>query len=328
MIQMRLRKALFLLALTAWLPSGFGQPADGRKDWPREPIVFVAPFSPGGGGDTLTRAFAQQLAQALGSPVIVENRPGAGGNMGTASVARAAPDGQTLVFGTMGTMGTNHALYKKTGYGVNDFEPVAMFGNTALALVVGPNSSLRSVKDIVAQARQQPGQLSCASGGNGTVSHLACALLHQLAGIDLNHIPYKATSAAYVDLMTDRVSFMIDVLPPLAPQIGSGKLRALAVSTKQRLPTLPDTPTIAETVPGYELFSWDGLFAPRGTPKERLDRLHAAMNQALGNPAFAQTMAARGYTLAPMSRQAFADFVAQEQQRMGGMVRKLGISLD
>lgn len=323
-----LSKAGFVWAAAAVAPAVFGQPAVRVPDWPKEPVTFVAPFSPGGGGDTLARAFAHQLALALGTPVIVENRPGAGGNIGTASVARAAPDGQTLVFGTMGTMGTNHALYKKTGYGVDDFEPVAMFGSTALALVVGPNSPLRTVNDIVGHAKRHPGQLSCASGGNGTVSHLACALLQQMSGIELNHIPYKASSAAYVDLMADRVSFMIDVMPSLSPQISSGKLRAVAVSMRQRLPALPDTPTIAESVPGYEIVSWDGLFAPKGTPVARLDRLHDAVTQALGSAEFGQTMSGRGYQLTVMPRKAFADFVRQEQVRMGGVVRKMGISLD
>lgn len=321
-------KAGLVWAAAAVAPAVFSQPTSKVADWPKEPVTLVAPFSPGGGGDTLARAFSHQLAQALGTPVIVENRPGAGGNIGTAHVARAIPDGQTVVFGTMGTMGTNHALYKKTGYGVDDFEPVAMFGSTALALVVGPNSPFRTVNDILGHGKRHPGQLSCASGGNGTVSHLACALLQQMSGVEVSHIPYKASSAAYVDLMADRVSFMIDVMPPLSPQISSGKLRAVAVSMRQRLPALPDTPTIAESVPGYEIFSWDGLFAPKGTPVERLDRLHDAVTRALGNAEFGQTMSGRGYKLTVMPRKAFADFVRQEQVRMGGVVRKMGISLD
>jgi tripartite-type tricarboxylate transporter receptor subunit TctC len=316
------------LAAALAASAALGQAAPRAQDWPKEPITFVAPFSPGGGGDTLARTFAGQFAAGLGVTVIVENRPGAGGNIGTASVARAPADGQTLVFGTMGTMGTNHALYKKTGYSIDDFEPVAMFGSTALALVVGPNSAFRSVHDLVAHGRQHPGQLNCASGGNGTVSHLACALLQQLTGVEFNHVPYKAASAAYIDLMADRVSFMIDVVPPLAPQISGGRLRALAVSTKQRISALPDTPTIAETVPGYEIYSWDGVFAPKGTPPERLDRLHDAVSAALADPEFVKTMADRGYVLSAMPRKEFADFVRKEHGRMGAVVRKMGVSLD
>jgi tripartite-type tricarboxylate transporter receptor subunit TctC len=323
-----LRRAALALTTLAAASAVLGQPAGKPLDWPKEPITFVAPFSPGGGGDTLVRLFANELGKTIGTTVIVENRPGAGGNIGTAYVAHAAPDGNTVVFGTMGTMGTNHALYKKTGYSIDEFEPVAMFGSTALVLVVGQNSPFRSVGDIVAYGKQHQGELSCASGGNGTVSHLACALFQQMTGVEVNHVPYKASSAAYVDMMTDRVSFMIDVVPPLAPQIKGGKLRAVAVSVKQRIPMLPDTPTIAETVPGYEIFSWDGLFAPKGTPAARLDKLHEAVGTALANPEFRQAMTGRGYTLATLPRKDFAEFVKKEHVRMGAVVRKIGITLD
>jgi tripartite-type tricarboxylate transporter receptor subunit TctC len=315
--------------IVAWTASAtFGQPISKVQDWPKEPITFVAPFSPGGGGDTLARTFAGQFAAGLGITVIVENRPGAGGNVGTASVARAPADGQTLVFGTMGTMGTNHALYKKTGYSISDFEPVAMFGSTALVLVVGPNSAFRTVNELVDQGRRHPGELTCASGGNGTVSHVACALLQQMTGVEFNHVPYKASSAAYIDLMGDRVSFMIDVVPPLVPQISSGKLRAVAVSMKQRIPALPEVPPVAETVQGFEVYSWDGMFAPKGTTPERLDRLHGAVSAALTNPEFVKTMSSRGYTLTVMPRREFAEFVRKEHVRMRAVVRKMGISLD
>lgn len=323
-----LRQGALVLATLAASAAAVGQTAAKPLDWPKEPITFVAPFSPGGGGDTLARLFANELGKTLGTTIIVENRPGAGGNIGTAYVAKAAPDGNTVIFGTMGTMGTNHALYKKTGYSPDDFEPVAMFGSTALVLVVGPNSPFRSVADIVAYGKQHPGKLSCAFGGNGTVSHLACALLQQMAGIEVNPVPYKASSAAYVDLMADRVSFMIDVVPPLAAQVKGGKLRAVAVSLKQRISMLPDTPTIAETVPGYEIFSWDGLFAPKGTPMARLDKLHDATTRALANPEFRETMANRGYTLATLPRKDFAGFVKKEYVRMGDVVRKIGVTLD
>lgn len=328
-----------IMRTTAWVLAALSAPVwasaqaagsavGGAADWPKEPVTFVAPFSPGGGGDTLARLFANELGKTLGASIIVDNRPGAGGNIGTSYVAKAAPDGQTVIFGTMGTMGTNHALYKRPGYSIDDFEPVALFGSTALALVVGPNSSFKSVADLIAYGKQNPGKLSCAFGGNGTVSHLACAMLQQMAGIEVNPVPYKASSAAYVDMMADRISFMIDVVPPLAPQVKGGKLRALAVSLKQRIAMLPDTPTIAETVPGYEIFSWDGLFAPAGTPAARLDKLHDSVNRALANPEFRETMTNRGYTLTPMPRKEFSEFVKKEYARMGDVVRKIGVTLD
>ncbi len=316
------------MAAAALATAACAQPAAVLPDWPKGPITFVVPFSPGGGGDTIARSFAGPLAIALRTSVVVENRPGAGGNLGTASAARAPADGNTIVFGTMGTMGTNHALYRKTGHSIDDFEPVALLGSTALALVVGPNASVRTVADLVAQGHRHPGRLSCASGGNGTVSHLACALLQQMSGIEVNHVPYKSSSAAYIDLMEDRVSFMIDVMPPLMPYIASGRLRAVAVSTTQRLSALPDTPTIAQTVPGYEIVSWDGLFAPKGTPAERLDRLHDAVGTALTHAELVKSMRSRGYMAAEMPRRDFADFVRTEHVRMGSVVRKMGISLD
>ena len=297
--------------------------------WPTAPITFIAPFSAGGGGDTLVRLYGQQLSPVLNVPIVVDNRPGAGGNIGTASAAKAAPDGQTVVFGTMGTMGTNHFLYSRTGFSINDFEPVALFGTTGLALVVAKDSPFRSVQELLAFGKRQPGQLTCASGGNGTASHLACAMLAQQAGVAITHIPYKASSAAIVDVLTRRVSFFIDVTPVLTPQIKDGTLRALAVSTKNRLPAFPTTPTLAESgLPDYEMFSWDGMFAPKGTPPDRLDRLHAAVQTVLKNPEFQKRMADRGVVLQPQSREAFGALVLREYARMGLVVKRLGVKVD
>jgi tripartite-type tricarboxylate transporter receptor subunit TctC len=297
--------------------------------WPTAPITFIAPFSVGGGGDTLTRLYGQQLSAVLNVPVVVDNRPGAGGNLGTAFAAKAANDGQTVLFGTMGTMGTNHFLYRRTGYSINDFEPVALFGTTGLALVVAKEAPFRSAQELVAFGKQHPGKLSCASGGNGTASHLACAMLAQQAGIEVTHIPYRASSAAIVDVLTQRVSFFIDVTPVLTPQIKDGALRALAVSTKKRLPALPATPTLAESgLPDYEMFSWDGMFAPKGTPADRLDRLHAAVQTVLKNPEFNQRMTDRGVVLQPQSREAFGALVLREYARMGLAVKRLGVTVD
>lgn len=324
------RKACKLLAFglfsSALLVPGV---APANSAWPTAPVTFVAPFSAGGGGDTLTRLYAQQLTGPLNTSVVVENKPGAGGNIGTAFVAKAPADGQTVVFGTMGTMGTNHFLYKRTGYSINDFEPVALFGTTALALVVGKDSPFKTVGELLAYGKKNPGKLSCASGGNGTASHLACAMLQQEAGIEVAHVPYKASSTAIIDVMSRRVDFFIDVTPVLTPQINGGTLRALAVTMKKRVPTLPSVPTLAESgLPDYEMFSWDGMFAPKGTPDDRLDRLHAAVQTALKSPEFNKTMTERGVLLQPLSRQEFAALVQREFGRMGAVVKRLGITID
>lgn len=297
--------------------------------WPTAPITYVAPFSAGGGGDTLTRLYAQQLNLALNVPVIVDNKPGAGGNIGTTFVAKAAPDGQTLVFGTMGTMGTNHFLYKRTGYSINDFEPVALFGTTGLALVVAKDAPFKTVSELITFGKKNPGKLSCASGGNGTASHLACAMLQQQAGIEVAHIPYKASSTALIDVLSQRVSFFIDVTPVLTPQINAGTLRALAVTMKKRIPAFPDVPTLAESgLTDYEMFSWDGMFAPKGTPTDRLDRLHDAVQSALKNPEFKKNMTDRGVLLEAMSRKDFSALVQREYGRMGAIVKRLGVTID
>lgn len=325
---LRKMKSAWALGLALYAPLAPAVAA-AETAWPTTPITFVVPFSAGGGGDTLTRLYGQQLSPVLNVPMVFDNRPGAGGNIGTASAAKAAPDGQTVLFGTMGTMGTNHFLYKRTGFSINDFEPVALFGTTGLALVVAKEAPFKNVKELLAFGKQHPGKLSCASGGNGTASHLACAMLAQQAGIEVTHIPYRASSAAIVDVLTQRVSFFIDVTPVLTPQIKGGALRALAVSTKQRLPALPAVPTLAESgLPSYEMFSWDGMFAPKGTSADRLDRLHAAVLTVLKNPEFNQRMTERGVVLQPTSREAFGALVLREYARMGLVVKRLGVTVD
>lgn len=324
------RKACKLMALgfaaSVWIGPCMGAP---NTQWPTAPIVFVAPFSPGGGGDTMTRLYAHQLNLALNVPIIVDNKAGAGGNIGTAFVAKAAPDGQTVVFGTSGTMGTNHFLYKRTGYSISDFEPVAMFGMTGLVLVVAKDAPYKNLGDLIAFGKKNPGKLSCASGGNGTASHIACAMLQQQAGIEVEHIPYKGSSAGYMDVRTQRVSFFIDVTPPLTPQIKDGSLRALAVTMKKRIAALPEVPTFAESgLPDYELFAWDGMFAPKGTPAARLDRLHDGVQSAVRNPEFSKNMMERGTILQAMSREDFRALVRREYDRMGPIVKRLGVTID
>lgn len=326
--RMRQPLACAALGLAASLAAD-GAAADNTGDWPNGPVTFVVPFSAGGGGDTLARLYGKEITRTLNTSVVIDNRPGAGGNIGTALVAKAKPDGSTFVFGTSGTMGTNHALYKGTGFTIDAFEPVAMLGSTTLALVVGTNSPFQSVGDLVDFGKKNPNKLACASGGNGTASHIACAMLQQLAGIKVDHIPYKGTSTAIIDLKTDRISFFIDVLPPLMPQIKQGGLRVLAVTMGKRVTALPETPTMIEAgVPGFEHFTWDGIFVPKGTPAARLDKLHAAIDEVLKDPAFRKDMAGRGTTLDAMSRQDFANLVRREYTRMGGFVRKLGVTID
>lgn len=294
------------------------------------PLTLIVPFAAGGGGDTLARMVADPLGRELGQTIVVENRPGAGGNIGSAMGARATPDGYTLTYGTNGTQAMNHWLYKSPGYTPQDFEPVSRFTTIAAALVVkGDDERFETLQQLLAYAKQNPGELTCGSAGNGTTSHLACELLKQMTGVDIRHIPYKGGAAAMTDLLGGRISLLIDVMPNVAGQVGAGKLRALAVTTPERAASHPDVPTIGESgVSGYEFFAWDGLYAPKGTPPAVLDTLNAAVQRALQRPEVRQALEARGATPAATSRKEFAEFGAVEYERLGKVVQSAGAAVD
>ncbi|MFA5702848.1 MAG: tripartite tricarboxylate transporter substrate binding protein [Advenella sp.] len=297
--------------------------------WPDGPVTFIVPFSPGGGGDTLARLYANELTKKMNIHLIVENRPGAGGNIGSAMAAKAKPDGNTIVFGTAGTMGTNHALYKNPGFAVSDFDPIAIFGTTPLTMVVSKESEFKSVADVIEHAKKHPKELTCASGGNGTASHLACIMLQQMGEVEIEHVPYKSASTAVMDIRSGRVTFIIDVTTPLMPHIKDGFLRPLAVTMNKRTPALPDVPTMIESgYPDYEIFPWYGIFAPKGTSADRLDKLHAAVEGAISDPVFNKDMTDRGTIMDKMSRTEFADLVNREYERMGNFVKEIGVTID
>jgi len=294
------------------------------------PLTLIVPFAAGGGGDTLARLVADPLSRELGQPIVIENRPGAGGNIGTAIGARATPDGYTLTYGTNGTQATNHWLYKTPGYTPQNFEPISRFTTIAAVLVVnGEEQRFQSLQQLLDYAKQHRGELTCGSAGNGTSSHLACELLKQMAGVDVMHIPYKGGAAAMTDLLGGRISFLIDVMPNVAGQIDAGKLRALAVTTPERVASHPGIPTIDESgVKGYGFFAWDGLYAPKGTPPQVLDALNAAVHRTLQRPEVRQALESRGAIPAPTSRQETAEFGAEEYERLGKVVRTAGAAID
>ena len=322
----RILHCMLAAACAAVVP---GPPAQHAR-WPTHPNALVVPFAAGGGGDTLARLVAEPLSRELGQSIIVENRPGAGGNIGTSIAARAKPDGYTLSYGTNGTQATNHWLYKSPGYAPSDFEPISRFTVIAAALVVNATDErFKTLAQLLAYARANPGELTCGSAGNGTSSHLACELLNQMAGTKVMHIPYKGGGAAMTDLLGGRISFMIDVMPNVSGQIAAGKLRALGVTTPDRVASNPDIPTISEAgVKGYEFFAWDGLYAPKGTPAAVLDKLNAAVNRALQQPEVRKMLESRGAIPSPTSRQALAEFGAEEYARLGKVVKVAGASID
>lgn len=298
-------------------------------DYPTRAITVVVPFPAGGGGDTLARISTHALSQELGQSIIVENKPGAGGNIGSAYVTRATPDGYTLAYGTNGTGAINHLIYKNPGFSPDDLEPISRLTTIAAALAVNADSPHKSVKDIVTAAKANPGGLTCGSAGNGTTSHLACEMLKQMAGINIVHVPYKGGAAALTDLIGGRIDLLIDVMPNLSGQIAANKLRPLAVTMKDRVTSHPSIPTMEEAgVPGYYFFAWDGLYAPKNTPPAVLDRLNASVRTAMAKPDVAKAFTDRGATPSTTSRDELRDFIKVESSRLAEIVKAAGVQVD
>ncbi|CAN5757706.1 tripartite tricarboxylate transporter substrate binding protein [soil metagenome] len=319
--------ATLVLAATA-LPL---MPIAHADTFPDKPITLVIPFPPGGPTDAMARTLAAEMKDLLGQPMIVENRAGAGGNIGAEYVARAAPDGQTLLFGTSGPLAINASLYRKINYDpVKSFAPVIQVGHLPNILVVNPSVPAKNVKELIAYAKANPGKLSYASSGNGASSHLAGVLFNASAGIDLQHIPYKGTGPALNDLLGGQVSMSFtDVLTAL-PYVKAGKLRALGVTTTERSQALPDVPTVAEQgVPGYDVSVFFGIVAPAGTPPDRVAKLNQAFVEVLDTPKVKQLFASQGLEPAPSSTpQQLGKFIQAQMTKWAGVVKQAGAELD
>lgn len=322
----RLMRACRLLMAAALL----AMPAMVTAQYPDRPVVVVVPFPPGGGGDTLARTVMPRVAQELGQPIVIENKPGAGGNIGSAGVARATPDGYVLLYGTNGTHAINQTLYRKPGFDAEkEFAPVSRLTEIPAVLVVNPSLlPVKSAPELIAYLKANPGKVSFASAGNGTTSHLAGIMFGTLAGVDIQHVPYKGGAQAITDVMGGQVAMMIDVMPNVYPHIKSGKVRALAISTVARSPAAPDLPTISEAVPGFEVTAWDAVFAPPGTPKAIVERLNAAVRKALDDPAIKETLLARGTVTVAGTPDDLARFVTSENARWGKVVKQIGAQVD
>ncbi|MDO8419246.1 MAG: tripartite tricarboxylate transporter substrate binding protein [Rubrivivax sp.] len=321
--------AMFALAL-AFVP-GLAVGAEASPPtYPDKPLRLVVPFPPGGGADILARLIMPKVAQVLGQPIVVENKAGAGGNIGAEAVARAAPDGYTLLYGTNGTHAINASLYRELRFDpIKDFIPVSPMTEIAALLIVDPRLPIRSVTELISHARAHPGQLNFASAGNGTTSHLAGELFKLQAGIDIVHVPYRGGALAMTDLIGGRVQMMIDVMPNAYPQARAGRVRALAVSTLKRAPGAPEIPTLAEAgLPGFEASAWDGIFVPAGTPPAIVGRLNAAIRQALETPEVAAALRARGAQPVPGTPEAFARFITASAEKWALAVRLSGAKID
>ncbi len=297
--------------------------------WPARPISVIVPYPPGGSTDITARITGERLSQALGQPLVIDNRPGAGGNLGLEIVARAPADGYSLGVATT-AHAINMTLFRKLNYDTRtSFAPVALLTENPLVLVVPAQSASRSVADLIAAAKAKPGALNYASSGIGQSTHLAAELFASMAKIKLTHIPYRGSAPAITDVIAGRCDLMFDTTQSVLAHVEGGRVRALGISSAERLPLARDIPTIAEAaLPGYVAIAWNGLVAPKGTPPEIVARLNAETVRALQEPAVAAKFAGLGATSRPLAPDAFGAFMADEIAKWGAVVKQSGATLD
>jgi tripartite-type tricarboxylate transporter receptor subunit TctC len=304
--------------------------AAAADTFPSRPIRIVVPFPPGGGTDNIAREVSQRVATATGWTFIVDNRPGAGGNLGVDAVAKAAPDGYTLVLGQTSNLAINPTLYTKLPYNpVKDLAPVGLVASAPLVMVVPAASPYKTLADLVAAAKAKPGSINFASPGNGTVAHLSGELFQQTAGVKFLHVPYKGAAQGLTDLMGGAIQVYLSSVPTLLGQVKQGRLRAIAVTSSRRIADLPEVPTIAELgYKGFETATWFGFAAPAGTPKDVVAKLNAEFDKALLQPELRKRLEAEGADPAGGTPEAFGALIGKEIARWGRIVKDAGIRMD
>jgi len=304
--------------------------SSAAQTFPYRPVRLIVPFPPGGGTDILARPVAEALSKKWGQPVVVENKGGAGGSIGTDAAAKAAPDGYTLVLGTVGTHAINQSLYRKLPYdGVRDFDTITLMANTPNILVVNPNVAAKSVQELISFAKTHPGKLNYASPGNGTPPHLAAEMFKKLADVSITHVPYKGTGPALTDLMGGTVDLMIGNAPAVLPYVKSKKLRALASTSETRPGILPDLPTLSESgLKGYEADTWYGIFTAKGTPIETINKLNADLVAVLNSDKIRSFFAAQGAEVIANSPQTASQKVRADVQKWKTVIDDLNLKLD
>jgi tripartite-type tricarboxylate transporter receptor subunit TctC len=327
-----MRRFAFGLAFCVAIFAADAAHAQGASSaYPTKPIRFVVPFPPGGPLDIMARGIGQKLTESWGQPVVVDNRPGAGGSLGAELVAKSPGDGYTLLMGAVSTHAINPHLYPRIGYDpFKDFVPVALVAEVPNVLVVNPSVPANSVQELVALTKARPGYLNFGSGSTGSTGHLAGELFKSLAGVDMVHIPYKGGAPAMQDLLGGQVQLMFDNLANSLPQVKAGKLRALAVTTSTRSPAMPDLPTVNEAgVKGFDLSTWFGVFVPAGTPPEIVAKLNAGIVAALDSKELTDRLAAMG-TVPPKNNTpaTFAAFVRAENAKYAKVVKESGAKVD
>jgi tripartite-type tricarboxylate transporter receptor subunit TctC len=310
----------------AMAPAGI---ATAQVQYPTKPIRFILPFPPGGGSDAFARIFGPKLSEVLGQPVVIENRPGAGANIGAEVAAKTPPDGHTLLLGNV-AHAINVSLYSKLNYDlVRDFDCVSLLASTPNIVVVHPSVPAKSLKELIALAKSRPGELNVASSGAGSSAHLAGELFNGMAGIKMNHVPYKGGGPAVIALVGGEVSVGFATTPSVVQHVKSGKLRGLAVTSAQRSPATPDLPTVSEAaLKGYEAGTWYGLLVPAGTPKDVISRLHAESVKLLALPDVKQRLDATGFEPIGTTPERFAAYIRSEIEKWTKVVRSAGVRAD
>ncbi|HJY79363.1 MAG TPA: tripartite tricarboxylate transporter substrate binding protein [Burkholderiales bacterium] len=315
---LRVPIAIALAALTAG--------AAGADVYPSKPIRFVVAFPPGGGTDLVARTIAPRLAERLAQQVVVDNRPGAGGNLGTEIVAKSAPDGYTMLMGSVGPLAINASLFARMPFDpLKDLAPVTLAATTPNVLVVHPSLPVTTVRDLIALAKARPGAINFASSGQGTPAQLAGELFNSMAGVKMVHVPYKGSAPALADLLGGQVQVMFSTMPPALPHVTAGRLRALAVASLRRSPTAPELPTLDETaLPGFEATTWHGVMVPAGTPNAVVAKLHHDIVAVLRMPDVAERLSAQGAEAIGSSPEELASYIRSETLKWAKVVRESG----
>lgn len=325
-----LREMLSVLAIGSVFALGLSHSAALRaQSWPAKPVRLVVPYTPGAGTDTIARILAQKVGESLGQQVVIDNRPGAGGTIGTEIVAKSPPDGYTLLFAPT-SHAINPGIYPRLGYDTQkDFAPISVVASLPVVLAVEPSVQATSVKELVALAKSKPGQLTMASSGNGTVFHLTGELFKEAAGINVVHVPFKGGAPAVAALLGGQVSMTFETSVTLLPHIRSGKLRALGVAGAKRIALLPDVPTLGESgYPSILAENWYGLYAPAGTPKEVIARLYGELDRTIHSPDVREKLAAQGAEIREYTPDQTAAFLAAETAKWGNVIKASGAKID
>ncbi|MEW6333280.1 MAG: tripartite tricarboxylate transporter substrate binding protein [Thermodesulfobacteriota bacterium] len=327
MVQILVAGLLFTVA-SVW--QGIAVLPAWAAEYPEKPIRLIVPFPPGGGNDILARAVGQRLSPIIGQQIVIDNRGGAGGQLGADLASKAEPDGYTLFLGSIGNLTFLPVLQSRLPYDpIRDFAPIALLATSAFILVVNPDVPAKNLKEFIALVKSKPGQLNYGSAGAGSSLHMTAELFNLEAGLNITHVPYKGTSPALIDLLANQVQMMFSTMPTMVPHVKSGKLRALGVSSTKRAAAVPDVPTVAEAgLPGFEVLNWQGILAPKKTPEAIVQKLNRALLATLKSPDMIKSLAAQGLDAAGGTPEQFGALMKSEIEKYGKVAREAKLKLD